>query len=131
MKLKNLFWILLLTITLYCFVLLLRAVFERKVLPPLHQEVLSENLQEAFQSKYYFVVIKKYLDSTNHNNETIVGLDMNGKKQVIYGSPGYWELYKIVSIGDTITKKKNSFIFLLTNKDKKIFDIQKVVKKYK
>lgn len=112
---------------LYIFISLLRLYFDKDIYPIIEKNEMERHTKEAFKSKHLFVVTDKYLDSTNHNNETIVGSDFKGKKEVIYGSPGYWTLYKIVSIGDTVIKEKNSYNFIIKNLYVKRYNIYKYV----
>ena len=118
-------------IGLFLLLSLLRFSFDKSVFPVIHKDAMERNIKEAYKIEYHFIITKKYIDSANHNNETIAGHDFNNKEVYIYGSPGYWELYKLVSIGDTISKQKNSFRFSIRNHYIKTYNIYAELKKYR
>lgn len=116
------------TIMLYCIIWVTKFYFQKTTDPIFKHYYIKQDIKEAFESEYNFVVTEKYLDTSNHDNETIIGKTFDNREQRIYGSPGYWELYKFVSKGDTIIKKRKSFKFSIKNNNKRSFNIYTYLK---
>jgi len=116
---KGLFYVIGLCAIISLFVFL----FEKRIRPEISKDVSNEYSNEIYNDYYEVVIDKKYIDSTHHNNVTIIGKDVSsGKEKIIVGSRLYSELYEQVSVGDTIVKKKNSFQFFINNRYRKIYN---------
>lgn len=121
MKLNKILKILLVLCLLFFLIKAGRYAFERFVYPNMAHNAVSEYRDDAFNSRYKFKVTRKYMDSLNHNNNTIIGIDSNNVEQKIEGALEFEGLYNLVGIGDTIVKNSKSYDFLIRNKTQKIF----------
>jgi len=73
-----------------------------------HHDVYIQNIKS--------IVEKKFIDSSNHYNKTIVYLNEDKlKRGMIF--PGYLEdMYDYLNIGDSIVKEKNSIYYRVKSK---------------
>jgi hypothetical protein len=58
------------------------------------------------------VVKKKFINSSQHNYETIIYRgDDGGDDHMVFSGPEYGALFDFLNVGDRIIKKKNSFFY--------------------
>jgi hypothetical protein len=79
-----------------------------------HQEVYNQSISGR--------VLQKYIDSKNHNYQTVVFSGMDGYQPgVMIFSPEFYDMFDLINVGDSVVKKKNTIyykvIFKATGKD--------------
>jgi hypothetical protein len=121
MRLNKILKLLLVFILLFFLVKSLGYIFQRFIYPHMAQSAVSEYRDDVYNAQYSFKVIRKYRDSLNHNNTTVVGLDSNNAEKSIVGTLEFENLYNMVTVGDTIVKKNKTYDFLIRNRMEKKF----------
>lgn len=68
-------------------------------------------MNEKSEINLHAFVVDKYLDSTNHQYQTLIFKDLNsGKHERVYFINDTGMFYSSVCVGDTIIKEKGSLI---------------------
>lgn len=64
---------------------------------------------DVYLENFRGIVVKKFVDASEHNNETIIYRDENKTEvYLILYSTDYGDLYENLNVGDSIIKKKNA-----------------------
>ncbi|NHA02855.1 hypothetical protein G7092_03575 [Mucilaginibacter sp. HC2] len=73
----------------------------------IHQDVYAQSIKS--------VVFKKFIDHANHNEKTIVYLENNREKSMIF-TPEFYGMYDFIDVTDSIIKNINSVNYRVKNK---------------
>ena len=79
----------------------------------IHQDVYTQRIKS--------VVLDKFIDSKNHDNETIIYWGKNNKQEIMTFTGDFDGLYDFLNVGDSIIKEPHTLyykvIFQKTGKD--------------
>ncbi len=79
------------------------------------EKFLLDYVHSVCESSFSGIVTNKLIDKKDHSEKKIT-IDKNGKKKIIMLTLQQNDLFNYISIGDTISKKKNSLLLILRNK---------------
>ncbi len=74
----------------------------------IHKDIYNQDIKS--------VVLDKFLDPANHNEETIIYFGNDGKQKKMIFTVELESVYNFLNEGDSIIKKKNSISYRIRNK---------------
>ncbi|MGZ3873963.1 MAG: hypothetical protein ACXVJD_13655, partial [Mucilaginibacter sp.] len=72
--------------------------------------------QDVYKQVIKSTILDKYVDSKNHNYETITYIGRDNKEETMVFTPEFGALYDFLNIGDSIIKEKSSIYYKVKSK---------------
>ncbi len=88
-----------------------------QILPGLNEKYHECNIfHEINNQQIHSKVLRKFIDSVNHNYKTISYLNDNGVEETMMFPAKLGDMYDFLNVGDSIIKKENSIYYKVKNK---------------